>query len=115
MLSRRNWGISSVRSSDAFDSMTSDNALSSVDERIPDDVLPDLLTALRQQMESDETVFVRHIFERLTGNGYPEDEALRAMASVLLWEINTMTVTQSPFDLDHYRTELDALSNQDNS
>lgn len=115
MLSRRNWGISSVRSSDAFDSMTSDDALSSVDERIPDDVLSDLLTALRQQMESDETAFVRCTFERLTAAGCVEDEALHAMASVLLWEINTMMATQSPFDLDHYRSELDALSFSTNS
>lgn len=89
--------------------MISDDPFSSVDERIPDDVLPDLLTALRQQMESEETAFVRHTLARLIAAGCSEDEALHAIASVLLWEVNTMMATQSPFDLDHYHTELDTL------
>lgn len=95
--------------------MTSDDSFSSVDERIPDDVLSDLLTALRQQMESEDTAFVRNTFDRLTATGCSEDEVLHSMASVLLWAINTMMATQSPFDLDHYRNELDALSCSSNS
>ena len=94
--------------------MTPDDPSSSVDERIPDDILPDLLTALRQQMESEETEFVRLTFERLTADGCSEDEALQAMASVLLWEINTMMATQAPFNLDHYHNELDILSGSSN-
>ncbi len=95
--------------------MTSDDFASAADERIPDDILPDLLKALRQQMESEETAFVRLAFERLSSGGCSEDEALHAMASVLLWEINTMMATQAPFDLDHYRTELEIIPGSSNS
>ena len=74
-----------------------------------DDLFPDLITAVEQQMASPQTPYVGKTFERLTAAGMEEDEAKSQIAVCLGEEMEKILKTKKPFDEKSYRGALDAL------
>jgi hypothetical protein len=74
-----------------------------------DDLLPDLITAVEQQMTSPQTPYVGETFERLIAANMTEDDAKTQIAVCLGEEMERILKTNKPFDEVSYRASLDAL------
>ena len=74
-----------------------------------DDLLPDLLAAIEQQLASVETPYVEKTLARLVALGIEENEAKSQMALSLGEQIDNMHETSKPFDEKAYRAALEAL------
>lgn len=74
-----------------------------------DDLLPDLLAAVEQQLLSPQTPYVAKAFARLTQLGLGELEAKSQIALCLGEEMDNILRTRKPFDEKAYRRSLDAL------
>jgi hypothetical protein len=74
-----------------------------------DDLLPDLLAAIDQQLDSVETPYVGKTLARLVALGLEESEAKTQMALTIGEQIDHMHETGKPFDEKAYKTALDAL------
>lgn len=74
-----------------------------------DDLLPDLLAAIEQQLVSVETPYVEKTLARLVALGIEDNEAKSQMALSLGEQIDTMHETGKPFDEKAYRAALEAL------
>lgn len=74
-----------------------------------DDLLPDLIAAIEQQLASVETPYVSKNLARLVALGLEENEAKSQMALCLGEQIDHMHETGKPFDEKAYRADLDAL------
>ncbi len=74
-----------------------------------DDLFPELITAVEQQMASPQTPYVAATYQRLTGLGIESDEAKSQIAVCLGEEMEKILASKKPFDEAAYRTALDAL------
>ena len=74
-----------------------------------DDLLPDLLAAVEQQLASPQTQYVAKNFTRLLKLGIEETEAKTQIALCLGEEMDNILRTRKPFDEKAYRANLDAL------
>lgn len=74
-----------------------------------DDLLPDLILAVEQQLASPQTRYVAKAHERLLKLGLPAEEAKSQIALCLGEEMDKILRTRRPFDEKSYRAALDAL------
>ncbi len=74
-----------------------------------DDLLPDLIAAVEQQLTSPQTPYVAKAFARLVKLGLEETEAKSQIALCLGEEMDKILRTRKPFDEKAYRASLDAL------
>ncbi len=74
-----------------------------------DDLLPDLIAAVEQQLTSPQTPYVAKTLARLVKLGLDEQEAKTQIALCLGEEMDAILRTRKPFDEKSYRTRLDAL------
>ena len=74
-----------------------------------DDLLPDLIAAVEQQLTSPQTPYVAKTFTRLLKLGIEETEAKSQIALCLGEEMAAILRTRRPFDEKSYRARLDAL------
>ncbi len=74
-----------------------------------DDLFPDLITAVEQQMTSPQTPYVAATYDRLTGLGLESDDAKSQIAVCLAQEMARIVKTKTPFDEASYGAALDSL------
>lgn len=74
-----------------------------------DDLLPDLLAAVEQQLVSPQTPYVAKTLVRLSKLGLEESEAKTQIALCLGEEMDNILRTRKGFDEKAYRAALDAL------
>jgi hypothetical protein len=74
-----------------------------------DDLLPDLIAAVEQQLTSPQTPYVAKTFARLIKLGIEETEAKSQIAICLGEEMDEILRTRKSFDETSYRANLDAL------
>lgn len=73
------------------------------------DLVSSLTPAVEQQMDSEQTPFVRETYARLVENEFSDEEAKKAIALCLADESNRMYIDKRDFDLQRYEELLDAL------
>ena len=77
---------------------------------IPEEMIETLVPAVREQLESPDTAYVKNCLERLTGREkLGEQEALELMAQALAITINAMVVGGRSFDSEKYTALLKDL------
>jgi len=77
---------------------------------IPEEMIETLVPAVREQLESPDTAYVKNCLERLTGREkLGEQEALELMAQALAITINAMVVGGRSFDSEKYKALLKDL------
>jgi hypothetical protein len=74
-----------------------------------DDLLPDLLSAVEQQLVSPQTRYVAKTFDRLLKAGMEETEAKHQIALCLGEEMDRVLRKKRGFDEKAYRAALDEL------
>ena len=74
-----------------------------------DDLLPDLLAAVEQQLTSPQTPYVTKTLTRLLKLGLEESDAKTQIALCLGEQMDAILRTRKPFDEKAYRTSLDEL------
>lgn len=74
-----------------------------------DELLPDLLAAVEQQLVSPQTKYVAKTFERLVKAGLEETEAKHQIALCLGEEMDAVLRKKRGFDEKAYRAALDEL------
>lgn len=74
-----------------------------------DDLLPDLIAAVEQQLASPQTPYVAKAFARLVKLGLDEAEAKSQIALCLGEEMDQVLRTRRAFDEKAYRASLDEL------
>ena len=74
-----------------------------------EDLLPDLLAAVEQQLLSPQTPYVAKTFARLVKLGLEESEAKTQIALCLGEEMDQVLRKRRGFDENAYRANLDAL------
>lgn len=78
-----------------------------------DDLLPDLLSAVEQQLASPQTRYVAGTLERLLKGGMAEDEAKAQIAICLGEQMDEMMRRKRGFDEAAYREALGLLPMED--
>ncbi|MES2920369.1 MAG: hypothetical protein V4819_02415 [Verrucomicrobiota bacterium] len=78
-----------------------------------DDLLPDLLAAVEQQLTSPQTPYVAKTFARLLKLGIEETEAKTQIALCLGEEMDNILRTRRAFDEKAYRASLEGLPMRD--
>lgn len=78
-----------------------------------DDLLPDLIAAVEQQLVSPQTPYVARTFSRLVKLGVEEAEAKSQIALCLGEEMDQVLRKRRGFDEKAYRSRLDGLPLQD--
>lgn len=78
-----------------------------------DDLLPDLLAAIDQQLASPETKYVAKTLDRLVKVGLDETEAKTQIAICLGEEMDQVLRKRRGFDEKSYRAALDELPMED--
>lgn len=74
-----------------------------------DDLLPDLLAAVEQQLASSQTPYVAKTLARLLKLGLEESDAKTQIALCLGEQMDAILRTRKPFDEKAYRAALDEL------
>lgn len=74
-----------------------------------DELLPDLIAAVEQQLVAAATPYVRKTLERLIKSGLDEQEAKTQIAICLGEEMDQVMRRKRGFDEVSYRAALDAL------
>lgn len=74
-----------------------------------DDLLPDLIAAVEQQLVSPQTPYVAKTLARLVKLGLDEAEAKSQIALTLGEEMDKLLRTRKPFDEKSYKAGLNAL------
>lgn len=74
-----------------------------------DDLLPDLLAAVEQQLASPQTKYVSKTLERLVSKGLEPSVAKRQIALCLGEQLDDMMRRKRGFDEKAYREALDGL------
>lgn len=74
-----------------------------------DDLLPDLLAAVEQQLASPQTKYVAKTLDRLVRAGLDEEEAKTQIAICLGEEMDQVLRKRREFDERAYREALDEL------
>jgi len=77
--------------------------------KMNDDLLPDLLAAVEQQLISTQTPYVKKTFDRLLTLGLEEADAKHQIALCLGDEMDDVLRTKRPFDEKSYRESLNDL------
>lgn len=74
------------------------------------ELLNALIPAVKQQLESPETPFVKAAYNRVIKlDDVEQDEALKMLALCLADESNRMFIDKRDFDIKRYKELLDAL------
>jgi uncharacterized protein YidB (DUF937 family) len=77
---------------------------------IPDDLIQDLIPAVKEQLNSKDLPFVAATFTRLTEKeGLDQEAALELIAQALAITVNTMMTQGRSFDTASYRQLLKLL------
>ncbi len=77
---------------------------------IPDDLIESLLPAVREQLDSEQTPYVREVYESLQSkHGLEPEDALELIAQSLAIVLNSMMLGGRPFDTKQYKQLLSAL------
>lgn len=74
-----------------------------------DDLVKNLLPAVEEQLESEQTPYVRQTLNRLIKKGEDQDEAKMMIALCLADESNRMFIDKRSFDIIRYQDLLNAL------
>ena len=74
-----------------------------------DDLVKNLLPAVEQQLESEQTPFVKQALDRLLKGGEDEKEAKMMIALCLADESNRMFIDKRSFDITRYQDLLNSL------
>ena len=74
-----------------------------------DDLVKNLLPAVEQQLESEQTPFVKQALSRLVKGGEDAEEAKMMIALCLADESNRMFIDQRDFDIARYQALLNTL------
>lgn len=74
-----------------------------------DDLLPDLLAAVEQQLVSPQTPYVGRTYDRLLKLGTEPSEAKTQIALCLGEEMDVMLLKKRAFDEKSYRISLEGL------
>ncbi|HEX5789930.1 MAG TPA: hypothetical protein VFY13_02205 [Luteolibacter sp.] len=74
-----------------------------------DELLPDLITAVEQQLASPQTRYVKATHERLLKLGLESDEAKEQIALCLGAQMDRVLRSKRAFDEKAYREALDEL------
>jgi hypothetical protein len=74
-----------------------------------DDLVKNLLPAVEQQLESEQTPFVKQTQSRLLKNGEDPEEVKMMIALCLADESNRMFIDQRAFDIVRYQDLLNSL------
>ncbi len=74
-----------------------------------EELMPELLMAVEQQLESPATRYVRTTYDRLTRQGIEADEAKQQIALCLGEEMDRVQRSKRAFDEKAYRASLDEL------
>ena len=74
-----------------------------------DDLLPELLKAVEQQIASPQTPYVAKTLDRLTKLGIEAQEAKTQIAICLGKEMDEILRKKRPFDVTAYRADLNDL------
>lgn len=74
-----------------------------------DEILPDLLAAVEQQLASPQTTYVAKTLKRLTNMGLDEDEAKKQIAICLGEEMDQVLRKRRGFNEGDYRQALSEL------
>lgn len=74
-----------------------------------DELLPDLLAAVDQQVASPQTPYVGKTLQRLVKGGLTEDEAKQQIAWCLAEQMDEVMRSKRGFDETAYRDALDEL------
>lgn len=69
----------------------------------------ELIEAVHQQINSQDTVYVREIYERLLKIGYPANEAIEKIAEKLEQEVLEMVENEEDFKEDRYKIYLESI------
>ena len=77
--------------------------------KMNDDLLPDLIAAVEQQLISPQTPYVAKTFARMVKYGLDEAEAKSQIALCLGEEMEQVLRTRRAFDEKAYRASLDDL------
>ncbi len=74
---------------------------------IPDEMVESLIPAVKEQLESEQTAYVKDCLVRLTDKeGLDENEALELIAQALAITVNEMMLSGKPFDVKKYKSLL---------
>jgi hypothetical protein len=74
-----------------------------------DDLVKNLLPAVEQQLESEQTPFVKQTLSRLLKSGEESEEAKMMIALCLADESNRMFIDKRAFDVVRYQDMLNLL------
>ena len=74
-----------------------------------EEILPDLLQAIEQQLVSPQTTYVKKTLDRLVKLGLEETQAKEQIAICLGEEMDNVMRTKKGFDEKAYKTSLEAL------
>lgn len=74
-----------------------------------DDLVKNLLPAVEQQLESEQTPFVKQTLDRLLKGGEEQEEAKMMIALCLADESNRMFIDKRGFDIARYQDLLNSL------
>jgi hypothetical protein len=78
-----------------------------------EDLLPELLFAVEQQLVSPQTKYVGKTFDRLVKLGLDENEAKTQIAICLGEQMENVMKRKKPFDESGYKASLDELPMED--
>ena len=67
---------------------------------------------VRTQIRQNDPPETKKTYERLLGEGFPEDEAIRQLAVVLAVEVFDIMKDAKPFNLERYSKRLNDLPNE---
>lgn len=73
------------------------------------ELVPDLLDAVEQQLDSKQTPYVAQVLRRLIKEGLDENEARHQIAYCLGKTMDRMVKSGRDFDERHYQERLDEL------
>lgn len=73
------------------------------------DLVTSLIPAIKEQIESKETPYVRAAYQRLEKNEIEQDDILHMLALCLADESNRMFIDKRDFDIIRYQQLLDQL------
>lgn len=68
-----------------------------------------IMTAVRDQLDSPESPYVKEAYNRLVEQGHPKEEVMNMLAVVLSTEMWEISVKQRSFDQNTYIQRLEGL------
>ena len=74
------------------------------------EIISDALFAVDQQLNSEETIYVRECFEKLINLGKSEKEAKEKIAAALLKEADYVHAKKVEFSEERYRENLNEIA-----